>query len=258
MFAIIAAAQTGTLNLMNKRIFVKVADVASFPCDVLVLKFAQGFYGADEFVATKLSSSPVQDVQPRPGKYVLLPTNGKVAAKSVFFVGVPPLYRFDYSQIREFAADALQILRGQMPNAAHVAMTIHGVGYGLDERESFLAQLAGILDAFWVGSAPSALERITIVEKNRGRASRLRKILEEKLPPKSSSAGSRSTKQIPRVPRISAGRRSKEKPHVFVAMPFGADMEDVYIFGIQGPVNGAGFLCERVDMAAFTAIFLRE
>lgn len=35
-------------------------------------------------------------------------------------------------------------------------------------------------------------------------------------------------------------------------MPFSKDLEDVYVFGIQGPANTAGYLCERVDMATFT------
>ena len=35
-------------------------------------------------------------------------------------------------------------------------------------------------------------------------------------------------------------------------MPFTPEMEDVYIFGIQGPIQEAGFLCERVDQAVFT------
>jgi hypothetical protein len=35
-------------------------------------------------------------------------------------------------------------------------------------------------------------------------------------------------------------------------MPFTKELEDVYVFGIQGPVNAAGYLCERVDMVTFT------
>lgn len=39
-------------------------------------------------------------------------------------------------------------------------------------------------------------------------------------------------------------------------MPFSKDLEDVYVFGIQGPVNTAGYLCERVDMTTFTGDIL--
>jgi nucleoside 2-deoxyribosyltransferase len=42
------------------------------------------------------------------------------------------------------------------------------------------------------------------------------------------------------------------KRHVFVAMPFDKQMDDVYCFGIESPVNAAGLNCERTDRSAFT------
>jgi hypothetical protein len=46
---------------------------------------------------------------------------------------------------------------------------------------------------------------------------------------------------------------------VFVAMPFSeGEMEDVFGFGIQGPVHEAGLLCERVDMSTFTGDILQR
>lgn len=56
--------------------------------------------------------------------------------------------------------------------------------------------------------------------------------------------------------KITAGAGSKAKSHVFVAMPFSKELEDVFFFGIQSPVNTAGLLCERMDMVAFTGDIL--
>lgn len=50
----------------------------------------------------------------------------------------------------------------------------------------------------------------------------------------------------------SAGYLSENKPHVFVAMPFKEDMEDVYHYGILNAARDAGFLCERADLTSFT------
>ena len=50
---------------------------------------------------------------------------------------------------------------------------------------------------------------------------------------------------------VSGGIKTKAKPHVFVAMPFKEDMDDIFFYGIQKPVRAAGFLCERVDQEAF-------
>src|SRR6185312_14711111 len=45
---------------------------------------------------------------------------------------------------------------------------------------------------------------------------------------------------------------SHKEPHVFVAMPFNTDMNDVFYYGIEAPVHSAGFLCERMDHISFT------
>ncbi len=42
------------------------------------------------------------------------------------------------------------------------------------------------------------------------------------------------------------------KPHIFVAMPFGPEFDDPFHYGINQPVNAAGCLCERADLATFT------
>jgi hypothetical protein len=242
---------------MSLTISVENADIVDFACDVLVLKYAQAFYGTDALVANLLRSRSLEDVSPRPSKYALLSSEGKLAAKNVLFVGVLPLIKFDYGQIREFASYSLQILAQEMSDAEHVAMTIHGVGYGLDEKESFLAQIGGLFDAAQAGVTPSSLVRITIIERNQGRASRLKQILENQLPSEIISENPSQVERVSLPSKIAgAGLQSNIKPHIFVAMPFSEEMEDVYIFGIQGPVNAAGYLCERVDMATFTGDIL--
>jgi hypothetical protein len=239
---------------MENRIFVECSDVTDFACDVLVLKYAQAVYGADARVATLLSGTRnPPEIAPSPGQHVLLPSRRKVAASFVLFVGVLELYQFDYRQIRKFASDSLLILGKEIPDARHIAMTMHGVGYGLDEREAFSAQLAGLFDALRAKVEPSSLERITIVEKSESRAKRIKQIIKKYLPAKPAS---KTLSPVPPKSSIDAGLRSNVKPHVFVAMPFSEDMEDVYVFGIQGPANAAGFLCERVDMATFTGDIL--
>jgi hypothetical protein len=41
----------------------------------------------------------------------------------------------------------IEIVSKEMPHVEHIAMTIHGPGFGLDEVESLLAQFAGVQDA---------------------------------------------------------------------------------------------------------------
>lgn len=237
-------------------ISVERADVLDFPSEVLVLKYAQALYGADGLVADRLMgpSNNHSQLSPPPGTHVLLSSNGNVAAQNVLFMGVCGLYEFGYPEIREFAITSLKVLADELPEVEQVSMTMHGVGYGLDEREAFLAQVGGLIEAFKLREMPKYLEKVTIVESDERRAARLTQLLQANLPGKYMAVTSRATRSVSSTPTMEAG--VKTKPHVFVAMPFGEDMEDVYLFGIQGPAHAAGYLCERVDMSVFTGDIL--
>src|SRR2546428_614939 len=121
------------------QVTVESTDVADFACDVLVMKYAQAFFGADAIVAATLTQARHGQIEisPAPGDHVLIPSEGAIVADNVLFVGVVPLIDFEYSEIRAFASRALTILSEESPATLHAAMTIHGVNYGLDEREAF-------------------------------------------------------------------------------------------------------------------------
>src|SRR5262249_29742536 len=104
--------------------------------------------------------------------------------------------------------------------------------------------------------SPPGLKRITIVERDRRRVQRLQAALrhffaggEEKERP---GAVTVSRGAEPERDRQSAGKASEAKPHVFVAMPFTPEFEDVYYYGIERPVKDAGYLCERIDLSSFS------
>jgi hypothetical protein len=240
-------------------ITVVCGDITDFACDVAVLKYAQAFYGADQAVALKVSNYP-QHIKPAPGAFIRIPTEGKIAARQVLFVGVPDLWKFDYEQIRVFSSASLKILAQQMPSARTVAMTMHGVNYGLDERESFFSQVIGIMDAVKSRDIPPSLSQITIVEQNEERAARLQSLLDENVSNINSinEGGARSVQSQLSLGETAPENRSTSKPHVFVAMPFSENMDDTYVFGIQAPINAAGYLCERVDMVTFTGDILER
>ena len=81
-----------------------------------------------------------------PGEHLLLPTRGKLPCKHVLFCGVVRLWDFGYAEIRRFAAQAMKTLAMTDAEQVCVAMTMHGVEYGLDEREAFAAQVAGLME----------------------------------------------------------------------------------------------------------------
>lgn len=230
-------------------------DVLETDADVLVLKHAQATYGVDELVVERLEAigTDVRSVLPKPGEFRLFDTAGHLAARTVLFVGVVELRSFEYKAIREFARRAMASLAVSKPTAVHVAFTLHGAGYGLDESEAFRAELAGIVDALESRDCPADLSKVTIVERNVGRARRLQGLLANLQPaPLPPSAVDRRESRSELGPLRTAGAGSQAKPHVFVAMPFAPEFDDHFHYGIQQAVNTAGYLCERADLATFT------
>jgi hypothetical protein len=232
-------------------------DVLEFDADVLALKYAQALYGADRAVYERLSGTKAELRLPKISGFTFIETHGLIEARHVLFVGVKPLREFGYAEIREFGWKTLVSLAGEAPNTRHLALTIHGPGYGLDEVEAFESELAGIVQAVTHSDLPKHLTEISLVERNLGRASRLTTSLKRILPdgrislddspsPHSFGALGRDANIMLR----SAGDAGKA--HVFVAMPFLDAMDDVFHYGIQGAVNSAGFLCERADLSTFT------
>jgi hypothetical protein len=164
-------------NMQDKRIIkisVTTGDALTCRCDVLALKYAQALYGVDEAVVNKLSDSGEKFIGPLPpSAFRVIASKNKISAKTILFVGVKPLRQFGYPEIRDFGRRVLVALAGEKPETKQISLTIHGPGYGLDEIESFEAELAGLLDAIKSRDFPDALQTITFIEQNRGRAERL-------------------------------------------------------------------------------------
>jgi hypothetical protein len=228
---------------------VLTADVISHPANVLVLKYAQNLYGADQKVAAVAKI----DVKNMPGinQHSWFRAPAGVAADSLLFLGVEPLRQFEYRQIREFARRALIVTAQEVQNVREVALTLHGPGYGLDELEAFESEVAGLLDALREGYVPKTLSRITFVERSARRADLMQRALGRLI--ESARPSSRDSRNIPDTERLrSVGYDSRTKSHAFVAMPFNGDFEDHYDYAILPSVRGCGLLCERVDQQIFT------
>ena len=247
---------------MDIEIDIQITDVLKIKTDVLVLKYAQVFYGVDSVVFSRLGTlhKKVEGKLPRPNDFLLLESLGGLGAEYVLFAGVVDVLQFRYKEIRDFSFRSLQYLSKIKPDVKHICLTLHGASYGLDETEAFEAELAGLVDAITKGLHPASLRKITIAELYEPRATRLRNALENLLPDgvirireeKFLARRSTDTDEL----LSNAGITSEEKPLIFVAMPFDKKLDDVFHYGIQNAVNRAGFLCERADQISFTGDIL--
>lgn len=228
------------------KISIVTSDATLVEADVLTLKFAGRRYGLDREVAKRLRQVGIPDeaISPEPGEASLVPSEGCVAARNVLFVGTPPLDALGYADIRVFARETAEHVFRHLPDARTIAGTLHGANNGFDEMECFQAMLAGLMDA---RNVPDHAEFL-IVERDLRRANRLRPLLQVLQP-----EGDFVARQAEMVAKLqNSGRGSQQKPHVFVAMPFADQFDDVYHYGIQNAVNSSGCLCERADHSSFT------
>jgi tetratricopeptide (TPR) repeat protein len=235
------------------------ADALDFHVDVLAVKYAQQLYGVDAALVAVLSANgiDVREQLPITGATLIVDASAAVTAKDALFVGVEPLGRFDYQEIRRFSRSVLSTLAGERPETRHVGMTLHGRGFGLDEEECFRAEIAGILDAVSEGSFPARLNRISVIESDAQVRNRLHKVLRSVLPTGLISTAHAQSGQTTSLARAQAelgnvGHDSAGKPHVFVAMPFSEKYTDRYDYGISGAVKSVGLICERADLSQFT------
>lgn len=244
-------------------------DVLNYECDVLVLKYAQGFHGVDEVVSNALGAAGYNlgELRPAKGRHVFVASRGAVKAQSVLLLGTPPLGAFGYANVEEFARHALEVLVAEAPQAARVAMTLHGANFGLDARECARRQVAGIRSALGASLFPPALEAVIIVERNPDRVEALAEVLGTPhgqalagaaTAPAAAERGS-SAFAAPRLAGVCARSTAVysdepdagQPPSVFVAMPFNKKTRTVWKYGIEKPIHEAGLNCERMDEMFF-------
>src|SRR5437660_83816 len=127
------------------RIRIIEADVTAVNTDVLVLKHAQALYGIDAQVVQNAEIDPGE--LPPPDGYRVFRHPLGVAADGLIFVGVKAMGEFSYADIRRFGYKAVCSVASAFPHATDVALTLHGVGFGLDELACFDAEIAGIVEA---------------------------------------------------------------------------------------------------------------
>ncbi|MBB5872471.1 hypothetical protein F4553_005905 [Allocatelliglobosispora scoriae] len=232
---------------------IEVADALHRPAEVLVLKHAQELYGVDLMVARKLGITP--QILPAIGNHLLVDGAPVIGARRVLFLGVQPLGLFDYEGIREFAQRALIVSTLATPEVREICLTLHGVGFGLDEAEAFEAELAGLFEAISKGGSPRNLERITFIELDPRRAERLSHLLVRLIPNRKITSGRANSQPASnRQPAVNnpGERASAAKDHAFIAMPFSDAFDDLFHYGMAPAIRSAGLLCERMDKIKFT------
>ncbi len=234
-------------------------DIMDVTADVAAFKYAQRHYGADEHAAirlTHIAGYSATELSPERGDYTIVDTKETFGARNALFVGMTRLRYISYRYLQDFGRDVLRILKEDLPEAEHLAMTIHGPNFGLDEGEALLSQFNGYLEAIYNGMVSPRLRQITIVELSPKRAQRLRQALQAYLQDHDFDGLSQQGKDddwqvIISPPKDKVVAYSpvttpqRQRTNALVIMPDGEEADDIFYYGIQGAVHSRGLLCER-------------
>ncbi len=270
---------------------IQEGNAITYDADVLALKYAGTFYGVDHSVAALMVrhgvAGDLNDLRARTG-LKLVDTNGAIASKKAMFIATPRPREFTYDAVREFSATMLYQLKfAVQPPPRIAATTLHGIGFGLDEIESISAQFAGIIEAIRAGDYPDSLEQITIIELEARRVQRCRAAIDRFLKGEPAitpltgeswgySIDVNKLRGIPETPETTVERKRATAPepepvpapaitqieqeaakadtekHVFVAMPFNSQFEDLWEFGIYMPIRELDLQGVRIDREVFS------
>lgn len=239
-------------------------DITKFKADVLALKYAQSMSFLTQNVVNLLPpNNALIENPPRVGKWVITPSDGVIPTPLILMVGTPPRRKFTYDSMHDLARTTLYALVDVKPPVQHLALTVHGAGWGFDEAEAFRAMLLGFRAAVDDGKYPRQLKRISVVEVQEKRAEVLNRTLDEFLGQDDDRKVRRSGSPAP-LSAVAAGPggaapqaemqgvASIDEPSIFVAMPFAKKYIDVFYYAIQPAVKDTDHLCIRLDLSSYT------
>jgi len=171
---------------MGRRISIRVSqsDVTRVAAEVVAVKYAEGLVGSALAVASALGKTE-EELAPElssVGARCLLPGEGRIEPHKVLFLSVVSLARFDYIDVERFAFDVLVSLKDLAPETRHLALTLHGTGFGLSPSGVLRSEVKGISDAVAEGAHPPHLERVTIIDRDEAVVRELKEALPYLLP----------------------------------------------------------------------------
>ena len=178
---------------------------------------------------------------------------------------------FGYPQVRDYAAALLAALVGAIPEPGRAGLALPGAAHGLDEGACIEHLLLGLVDGLAAQPATPALREVVLLEPNDARraviADKLAQLLDDVAAPANQVARPQSWPLVyfpaaddaPRVPApFEQHLTYKDTLTAFVAMPFAAEMLDVFQYGIQGPALRSKFKAERLDFEHFTGSVVEQ
>lgn len=247
---------------MNKiKITLSNGDVTDVRCSVLFMKHIQGFVCMPEHAINQKLEPEDGDVfkDKEEEEFVDLVTADHLPYASIHVIN----FHFDdlpftYSSVDAYARGIIQyVAQTTATPITSVATAVHGPGAGLDVSEAMEKMIMAFASELQAKGVPGRLNEIIFIEKDKSVFERLRQriaflvrrnvLVYNESETYLVNGGGAATAEAFQNDAVEL----KEK-HVFVAMPFDRNFDDVYLFGIKQAVEKNGRVSERTDQEFFT------
>jgi hypothetical protein len=162
---------------------------------------------------------------------------------------------FTYSSLDSYAR---RLIRHALKDSSvtSIATAIHGPGCGLDVSESLETILSALHRELQLRGDFANIQEIMLVEKDKKVFNRLRErvsyILDNKTFIKRRGRELFLSAEAGEFLETKEERLEELSKHLFVAMPYAKEFNNIYYFGIKGTVEKRKLKCERVDQDNFT------
>lgn len=167
---------------------------------------------------------------------------------------------FTYSSVDAYARKIVQFVLNNSSEQApitSVATAVHGPGAGLDSSEAMEKMIVAFAQELQGKGADHPLAEIIFVEKDKLVFERLREriafLIRKNILVYDQSHAYLPVDEKAYPSQFKAYNNVELKAkHVFVAMPFDRNFDDVYLFGIKQAIEKNGRVSERVDQEFFS------
>ncbi|HVF96496.1 MAG TPA: hypothetical protein VM871_04210, partial [Flavisolibacter sp.] len=244
-------------------------DIVDVPCSVLFVKHIEGTVCMPEEAINHKLSPDNTDVfqQNETEEGVDLYTYNTLPYPYIHVINFHQKdLPFTYSSVDVYGRGiidfALSKSTSEKPIAA-VATAVHGPGAGLDASEAMERLLMAVAAELYKRANEGHLEEFIFVERNKAVFERLRERLEFLVRQNILVHEGGKTFLLPNA--VKAQQKKENQPklklkekHVFVAMPFDKNFDDVYLYGIKKAVEKNSRVSERTDQEFFTGDIIQR
>ncbi len=239
-------------------------DISKIDCSIVFVKHIEGDFSKPETAIDEQLQGKLSELYGSNEKdnEIIFSSDGKLPFPfccSVIFhrIDLP----FSYSSVDSYARKMLQISANEkafINTPVHtIATAVHGPGAGLDGSEALETMLMALTNELQRSQQTGELQEIIFVEYDKDVFQRLQERLKYLLNCKLVSyidgdfflSGAAVINSIyPESNRV----KNLVLNHIFIAMPYAKEFNNLYYFGIKQTVEKMGRKCERVDQEIFT------